>query len=66
MIHRRQQKRPELPVIRVQTGEVVSRQQTGEELLREVLGLVRRAPLAPHVRVKRLPVLAAQRFDRLA
>ena len=52
------------PRCRVGPGDGVVRQQPREELLREVLRLLPRMPRAPHVSVKRLPVVAAKLLQR--
>src|SRR5258706_806315 len=66
MVHGREQKGAKPSTRAVEPGEIVAREQTGEEFLREILGLVFIVPLPPDVEIERTPISRAQFLQRLA
>ena len=65
MLQRAQQERSKFPLPAVGYAQIISRQQAREELLGQVLRLVRRADLAAKVDVDRIPVEPAEGGERL-
>jgi hypothetical protein len=64
VLERRKQKGPKLSTVRIGKTDRILLDQSGEELLRQVLGILRRAALAADKSVKRIPVESAKFFQR--
>lgn len=64
MFQRRDEERPQAPLFPVHCLQPILGQQLAEKLLRQILGVVRRLPAAPHEGVERIPIGGADRLER--
>ena len=65
MFQRSQQERAKLPFVPVGDTEIIPRQQAREEFLSQILGIVSAVTFSANVTIERIPVSAAQFFQRL-
>ena len=60
----RQQEGTKASALPIRGSEQIGRQHVHEELLRQILGVIRRVPLSAHESVKRIPISPAKPFQR--